>query len=96
MKKFLLIAGLFGWMYFVSCTNEPIDNTPAPPPRSDYRYDAVQPSSDTSNKLPGDALVTLGVFKLSAGLLYKYKCGDDTLYVIEGHGSSYPVSLQVK
>jgi hypothetical protein len=41
-------------------------------------------------------LEPLGEWEVRSGHLYSYKVNGDTIYIIEGRNSSYPVSMQVK
>ena len=50
----------------------------------------VAPSIVESNLKP------LDVFDIPSGRLTVYSYGDDTLYVVEGRNSSYPVGISVK
>ena len=51
------------------------------------------PVSTNNNQLK---LEVVGKYDISAGWLYVYKLGNDTLYIVEGTSSSSPVSLTIK
>jgi hypothetical protein len=42
------------------------------------------------------SLELLGKYRVAAGNLYVYKLGSDTLYLVEGASSNYPVSITVR
>jgi hypothetical protein len=41
-------------------------------------------------------LILLGSYKISSGFLYKYKQNNDTIYIVEGNSSRYPISISIK
>jgi hypothetical protein len=56
----------------------------------------VKKSSFIETEKKSNSLIFLGQYKISSGTLFVYKLGNDTIYLIEGKTSSYPVSLHVK
>ena len=41
-------------------------------------------------------LILLGSYRISSGFLYQYKLNNDTIYIVEGGSSSYPISISIK
>ena len=58
-------------------------------PQSSQEVQVVAPVMESNLK-------SLDVFDIPSGRLTVYSYGDDTLYVVEGRNSSYPVGVTVK
>jgi len=65
----------------------------SPSTRPDSRTNSTRPIEKTKTQ---PELEVLGKCELQSGLLYSYKVNNDTIYIIQGKNSSYPVSMQVK
>lgn len=52
--------------------------------------------SRITNDATQSNLILLGSYRISSGYLYKYKLDTDTIYVVEGTSSSYPISISTK
>ena len=65
----------------------------SPKASPDSRINSVQPTAPTAIQ---PTLEVIGSYKIQAGWLYVYKLNNDTIYLVEGKGESYPVTLQVK
>jgi hypothetical protein len=53
----------------------------------------------TSNPVekPKDSeIALLNQYRIASGTLFIYKFGNDTIYLVEGRTSSYPVTMHVK
>ena len=59
----------------------------------DSRRDAQKPQIETTSQ---PELQVIGKWQLQSGWLYSYKVNNDTIYIMGGKSSSYPVSMQVK
>ena len=81
-KTILSLSLMIG---FVSCKESPVDT------RTEGMEKPIK-----SNLKTQVGLKLLSKHEINAGFLYSYMLGSDTIYVIEGKSSNYPVSLQVK
>ena len=70
--------------------------------KADNREEARFPDRKKSEIAPiikdsvATALELLGKYRVAAGNLYVYKLGSDTVYLVEGATSNYPVSITVR
>ena len=81
-KTILALSLMIG---FISCKERPVDT----------KEEGLEKPIKSDIKTQMD-LRLLSKHEISSGFLYSYKLGSDTIYVMEGKSSSYPVSLQVK
>jgi hypothetical protein len=53
-------------------------------------------TSNPVEKPKNSEITLLNQYRISSGTLFIYKFGNDTIYLVEGRTSSYPVTMHVK
>lgn len=83
----IILASLISFLallMFLFVTREPVENeksTLKPPVISNMKE---------------NELILMGSYRISSGFLYQYKLNNDTIYIVEGGSSSYPISISIK
>ena len=84
MKKIILLAVIA--LSLFSCSSEELP--------ADNRGENIE--SPKESPYPNKEMVVIGKYKITAGWMYVYRIDSDTIYVVEGKSSSFPVSIQIK
>jgi hypothetical protein len=85
----LLILGVMTGFFYLLVKADIREKTRFPDRKKSEIAPIIKDSVATS-------LEMLGKYRVAAGNLYVYKLGSDTIYLVEGASSNYPVSITVR
>lgn len=92
MKKIIILTIII--LSLFSCSNGTQSGTQSGTQPADSKFENL--SSPQKSQHPATEMILIGKYDISPGWLYAYRIGGDTVYIVEGTSSNFPVSISVK